>query len=71
MIPINNMTWFPSFRTSVLILLTLIIETGIVWIYCVSQNFDWDITSVLLSLIIIGNIVTGLLGWMFMTIRGG
>jgi len=66
----NNLIWFPSFKLSILVLITLIIEMGIVCIYCTLISLPQDITNILLLLVFCGNILTGLIGWLFANLKG-
>jgi hypothetical protein len=64
------MTWFPSLRTSVLILLTIIIETGLIILYGICQSFESDIIFQLAMLVIAANVITGTIGWLIQNLRG-
>ena len=70
MMPTRNIIWFPSFKLSILVLLTIIIETGFVVIYCVSQNYVSSEISNLSAIVIMANLITGLVGWMFKNLKG-
>ena len=66
----NNLIWFPSFKLSVLIVLTIIIETSFVVFYCISQNYTSSETTNLSVIIITANFITGLIGYLFANLRG-
>lgn len=70
LIPTNNMIWFPSLRTIFLILITLVIETGMVVWYAISCGLSSDVILGLAVFIILANLITGLIGWIFQSLRG-
>lgn len=63
------MIWFPSLRTIFLILITLVIETGIVVWYAISCGLSSDVIYGLAVFIILANIITGLIGWIVQSLR--
>lgn len=70
MFPTRNLVWFPSFRLIILVLITLIIETGILILYCLWQNYTVSEIENLSLIVILANLVTGFVGWIFAFIRG-
>lgn len=62
-IPTNNLIWFPSLRLSILIIITLAVEMGLMLLFCILCELSQDLTTALLSVVILGNMITGLIGW--------
>lgn len=62
-IPIRNLIWFPSAKLSLLVITTIIIEAGIIGIFCVFSSFTQEQTSAIVSLVVAVNLLTGLIGW--------
>jgi len=58
------MTWFPSLRTSILILLTIILEVGFIIAACMCLGLSSNITHILVLVVILGNLITGAIGWL-------
>ena len=62
----NNLIWFPSLATIlILIPLTLIVEAGFVVAYCMTHQYSYNETVNLALIVILANLFTGAIGWMF------
>ena len=70
-IPTRNMIWFHSFKLVILISVTLVIEAGLVALYCALQNYAFDEIIKLASVVVLANLITGFIGWIAAIWKGG
>jgi hypothetical protein len=68
--PVRNMVWFPSFRLIILVAVTLIIETGLLALYCILQNYSSVEICRLSAVVVCANLVTGFIGWIAASWKG-